>query len=359
MNMRKFVSDVNKLCEILQKNRKLNMKDKYITFFSWQSDLSKETNQNAIRECLRNASSLIENSHIDTRIELDEATRGTAGSPNIPITIFGKIDVCDIFICDITVINGNQIGKKTPNPNVLIELGYAISRIGWERIILLYNTDYGNFPADLPFDIDRHRTTTFKVQNKGDKSGKNQLSNVLKDAIASIIEQNPLKPYEKLNETPEQKKRRLDITNLKWFLQSIHIPTFDAFIEDMPDRILKKIFFFKEGLNATMESNAFHLYDKKLVKLIKNFKSTLDISLSFGQHYLPEPYSKYYKFQIPFDVFRTEEEEKDFYYLVKIRVKLIKNFKDLLDYIRTEYLEIEINETDALAHEFYIKMIEK
>lgn len=335
------------------------MKDKNIVFFSWQSDLPKETNQNAIRECLRNASSLIENEIEETRIVLDEATRDTSGSPNIPLTIFSKIEVCEIFVCDITTINYDQPGKKTPNPNVLIELGYAISSLGWERIILLYNTDYGNFPTDLPFDIDRHRTTTYKIKDKNDKSGKNQLSNVLKDAITTILRQSPLKPSEKLNETPEQKKKRLDTVNLKWFLQSVHIPTFDSFFEEMPDRIFKKIFFFKEGISSTFESNSFYLYDKKLLKLITDFKTNLDISLSYGQHYLPEPYSKYYKFQIPFDEFRNEKEEKDFYYLVDIRVKLVENFKDLLNYIRTEFLEIDLTETDILAHESYIEMMEK
>jgi len=173
------------------------MKDKNNVFFSWQSDLPKETNQNAIRECLRNASNLIESEIEETRIVLDEATRGTLGSPNIPLTIFSKIETCEIFVCDITTINHDQPGKKTPNPNVLIELGYAISSLGWERIILLYNTDYGNFPTDLPFDIDRHRTTKYKVKDKNDKSGKNQLSNVLKEAIITILRHSPLKPSEK------------------------------------------------------------------------------------------------------------------------------------------------------------------
>ncbi|MBW2936497.1 nucleotide-binding protein [Aureisphaera sp. CAU 1614] len=335
------------------------MKDNYNIFFSWQSDLPKETNQNAIRECLRNASSLVENEFEHIRIVLDEATRGTAGSPNIPLTIFSKIDACDIFICDVTTINFDQTGKKTPNPNVLIELGYAVSTLGWERIILLYNTDYGNFPNDLPFDIDRHRATTFKIENKLDKSGKNQLSNILNQGITTILNQSPLKPSEKLKETPEEKKRRIDIMNLKWLLQSIHIPTFDEYFEEAPDRILKKIFFYKEGLSSIIDSNSFHLYDKKLLKIIEEFRKNLDISLSFGQHYLPEPYSKYYKFQIPFDVFRNDKEEKDFNYLVKIRTKLIENFKDLLSYVRNEYLEIDLSETDNLAHEAYVEMMEK
>ena len=104
-------------------------------FFSWQSDLPKETNQNAIRECLRNASSLVESQVDEASINLDEATRSTSGSPNIPLTIFSKIHTCDIFVCDITTINSDQTGKKTPNPNVLIELGYAISTLGWELYV--------------------------------------------------------------------------------------------------------------------------------------------------------------------------------------------------------------------------------
>lgn len=79
------------------------------------------------------------------------------GSPNISKSIFDKIFVSDIFVCDVTTINGNAPSelRRTPNPNVLIELGYAAATLGWERILMVHHKHYGQFPSDLPFDIDR------------------------------------------------------------------------------------------------------------------------------------------------------------------------------------------------------------
>ena len=69
--------------------------------------------------------------------------------------IFAKIDQCDIFVADISIINPNIDFRKTSNPNVLIELGYASSKLGWDKILCIHNLMYGKI-EDLPFDI-RHR----------------------------------------------------------------------------------------------------------------------------------------------------------------------------------------------------------
>jgi len=95
-------------------------------------------------EVRRSATNSVENQIDDVIFKLDEATRNVPGSPNIPMTIFDKIIKSDIFICDLTTINTNatDIQRKTPNPNVLIELGFAISQLGWHRIIMLFLTSH-------------------------------------------------------------------------------------------------------------------------------------------------------------------------------------------------------------------------
>ena len=39
-------------------------------------------------------------------------------------------------MADVTIINHDYTGRKTPNPNVMLELGYAIKALGWQRILL-------------------------------------------------------------------------------------------------------------------------------------------------------------------------------------------------------------------------------
>ena len=166
-----------------------------IVFYSWQSDLPEETNRRFIRESLRNASSVVEEKCISNnlRIDLDEAKRSKPGSANIPQTILEKIKVADIFVCDITTINKSAPDeyRRVPNPNVLIELGYAIAFLGWERIILLFNTSFGTLSLDAPFDIDRHRISPYDfglLSDEQKKLSKKQLSAANIGLLCSLLD---------------------------------------------------------------------------------------------------------------------------------------------------------------------------
>lgn len=161
----------------------------YTIFYSWQSDLLNKYNRSFIQEVLDKANkefSKDENFNIETVIDRD--TYGLSGSPSIVESITGKIAKSDIFVCDISIINKNQEDRKTPNPNVLFELGYASAILGWERIIMIQNTAYGNI-EDLPFDIRGRRILQYYLDETIDSKTeekeklKNTLSNVFKTAL--------------------------------------------------------------------------------------------------------------------------------------------------------------------------------
>lgn len=166
------------------------MKKNFTIFYSWQSDL--KGNRNFINSCIEKAIKEVKKKHktnFDLQINLDRDTKNQSGSPNISSTILQKIDECDIFIGDVSLINNSLLNKiikprLTPNPNVLIELGYAINLLGWERIICVNNLKYGK-TEELPFDIRGHRITPYKKNSPEDKV---ILIGMLKGAILSIIE---------------------------------------------------------------------------------------------------------------------------------------------------------------------------
>lgn len=166
------------------------MKNNFTIFYSWQSDIKK--NKNVIQTCIEKAIRDVKknfNKEINLKINIDRDTRNTSGSPSISSTIFQKIDVSDIFICDITLVNKNwynQIFKYrlSPNPNVLVELGYAVNRIGWERVICINDLDFSTI-EELPFDIKGHRITCF---NSSENNFKENLKSQLVIAIKAIIE---------------------------------------------------------------------------------------------------------------------------------------------------------------------------
>lgn len=128
-------------------------------FWSWQSDTQAKLNKNFVKSALESALQVatenLDLSEAD-RPELDHDTKGAPGLVSIVDTIFKKIEEAAVFVGDITFVGNTTAGKKLPNPNVMIELGHALTSIGPERIILVTNSAYGCRPEDLPFDL-RHR----------------------------------------------------------------------------------------------------------------------------------------------------------------------------------------------------------
>ena len=104
-----------------------NKRFRYCVFYSWQSDTDEKYNrifiEDAIKKSVKNINSVIPDG---PNLSLDKDTRGIPGSPDIINTILQKIDRSVCFIADITPICdfGN---KKITNPNVMFELGYALS----------------------------------------------------------------------------------------------------------------------------------------------------------------------------------------------------------------------------------------
>src|SRR5262245_6527371 len=129
-------------------------------FYSWQSDLPNGTNRSFIEGCLNKA--IKELRVAQPRLDpcLDRDTANVPGSPDIAATILDKIDNCNIFVCDISIV---QTGKRSmPNPNVVFELGYAVKRLGWDRVICIANEHFGSVES-LPFDVRQRRVKCYTL----------------------------------------------------------------------------------------------------------------------------------------------------------------------------------------------------
>lgn len=153
-------------------------------FFSWQSDLPNKTNRNLIENSIKLALKKInQDSPYSLITEIDRDTKGVLGSPDIVDSILTKIDKCGLFIADISIINSSLNGKRTPNPNVLFELGYAVKCLGWDRVICVFNSDFGNV-SELPFDLRNRRILTYETSNISETRKK------LADIFKQIIDKN-------------------------------------------------------------------------------------------------------------------------------------------------------------------------
>lgn len=155
-------------------------------FYSWQSDI--KGSKNFISDCLKQLPKKLKDMVV---AEVDRDTEGIAGSPDIGDAIYSKIDKADIFVADVTIINDGWEGRKTPNPNVMIELGYAIKALGWNRIVLLYNKDYGNVES-LPFDINHQRMTGYSLQDGQKAEVRNRIISNISSTISILKDSNLL-----------------------------------------------------------------------------------------------------------------------------------------------------------------------
>ncbi len=127
-------------------------------FYSWQADSPTSVGRNFIRSVLENVCKRISGDatldEADRDVALDSDTQGVAGQPPIAETIFAKIDESAVFVADMTFTGKRLDGRPTPNPNVLIEYGWALKSLRYNRVVTLMNTYYGEPTSeDLPFDL--------------------------------------------------------------------------------------------------------------------------------------------------------------------------------------------------------------
>ena len=156
-------------------------------FYSWQSDTPNAVNRGFIEGCLQRA---IDELKSDDDLELDPClerdTSGVPGSPDIAATIFEKIKAADVFVGDVTFIDKGD-GRRTPNPNVSVELGYAASCLDWNRVICVFNSAFGKV-EDLPFDLRARRIVQYELPVGADKAEQRKsLVGRLRAGIQSIL----------------------------------------------------------------------------------------------------------------------------------------------------------------------------
>lgn len=161
-------------------------------FWSWQSDVGADTNRrlihNAIELALERIAADLALDEAD-RPGIDHDTKGVAGAVDIAHTIFSKIAAAAAFIADVTPITRTD-KKHIPNPNVLIELGYALGTCGASNVILVLNTAFGASPNDLPFDLRGRRCMVYQCATETSKKEREAITKKLAGDLANALKSN-------------------------------------------------------------------------------------------------------------------------------------------------------------------------
>ncbi len=218
-------------------------------FYSWQSDLPSKTNRYFIEESIKKSLGDINK---DSRIIacIDRDTKGELGSPDIRDSIFQKINHSKFFVCDVS-LNDNQ----TPNANVLIELGYAIKSMGWNKILCLFNTQTGEI-EDLPFDINHNRVTPYNPNVSGEKK---RIAEIISINLKSLFRNGEL-----CNPIEEHLKKKIDYIFLEIIRNIINIFDFEKTVnystrlKELDDLTVEEMAY---KLSQTETLGFYYLYD--------------------------------------------------------------------------------------------------
>ncbi len=191
-------------------------------FYSWQSDRPNKTNrgfiEDALNKAIRNLSQVIsiDEPERGEQISLDKDTKGVPGTPPIADVIFEKIKNSSVFVPDLTFITKTENGRFIPNPNVLIEYGWALAKLTHSKIVPVVNEEFGEANSEtLPFDMKHYRRPiTYKLKESASseerKEIKTELVKNLERAITLVLEKSAVQNSKPL---PLLKKEENTLSN--------------------------------------------------------------------------------------------------------------------------------------------------
>lgn len=327
-----------------------------VVFYCWQSDLPPGKNKDYIKYILEKVKSeILEEMSIN--IIIDEATRDLLGSDKISHAILKKIQESDIFICDVSIINDGGLNiRPVPNPNVLFELGCAVSFLNWERIIMVFNEEFGIL-QNLPFDLEKHRTTLYNSSLASESA----LINSIKKKIIAIWNQNPIKGYLSPEIREIKIKYKKDIQNIEKFLGKLLILLIDQHVENAPSEINTDIYWFFEEIERLLTYNSynFKIYNNELEKLIylffNSWKNSLPINMSEEGYYHHIGGSRA-RFSNPGDAPLYGDQEISWNRIVENKMSMHNYLYQILELIRNKYSDIDISLIQDNVYQQYINM---
>ena len=326
----------------------------FCVFYCWQDHLDPSLNRFLIRDSLNRAIADVQQELPDTldcSIRLDQATDGRAGSVDIANVILEKIRDCSMVVADVTpVLKDVENGRYYPNPNVMLELGYAARSRGWHRINCLFNFSHAG-PEQLPFDIRHRRVSGFRCGSRGERAeARNRLTQLLVSAIrATILSVDRGEIDETIGN--DQIRHARDLRVVRELMQTIHRPTLDYYVERGQVRQLHyDCIYFWHGFNALVTSSFFQLYDDQLERLVLRLHESWEAAVYHGSYAFGpgvDPSSL---------VLQPEHLWNDAYEATvnamdRAYSDIPGALSNVLNHVHARYLEIDMDETDRIAYQ--------
>lgn len=182
-----------------------------------------------------------------------------------------------------------------------------------------------------------------------------ELENINIKASAPSLHQVP-KPTRSADQ--DKLKYERDAKSLSIILQTINFTALTEFISNLPYKISNEIFFYWEGFHHMFIDSTFHLYDEPLMAVLQEFHDTWEKCLSHGNQYHPASNPQLLIFNTAGDIF-DEEQDKAWDAILEDKDKLETSMNELLELIRTRYVELDISELSKISLNEYVEFYQE
>lgn len=330
-------------------------------FYCWQDHLDSALHRNLIQNCLSKAIGIVQSEipeGLECTLRLDHATEGRAGAVDIANSILEKIRASAMVVADVTPSKTNGDDPKFyPNPNVMLEVGYAAMAKGWNRVNCVFNSASVK-PEEMPFDLRYRRLSPYKCEDRdGRKEASGQLTKLLVSAIrTTLLSIDAGEIDETLGDSKLQHER--DLRVVLEMMRAIHRPTIETFIEMGQSRqSLYICIFYWTSFNAFVRSSFCMLYDKELQGLANRLDEVWGAAIHCGGKAF-FPGDRPGTFHLKASHLWDESYKKTIQEMETAFNEMPIALNNLLSHIHKHFTEVDMDKTDQEALERHREWIE-
>lgn len=139
---------------------------------------------------------------------------------------------------------------------------------------------------------------------------------------------------------------------LKELLENFNVYLMDEYFQDMPARVKHDVLTSFDCWTGILSSSAFQMRDDVLYQKINTFFHQWNEITSFGcKYYFTSQNPQYYRFeQYQHDSFLTEDARRAFEKLTTMVIALQPAYREMIDYIKANYPDIDLDETSQVFY---------
>jgi hypothetical protein len=236
---------------------------------------------------------------------------------------------------------------------VIFELGYAVATLGWDRIVLLFNGAVGEFPGDLPFDLAGNRASRYDLALGDPTAQRDKLDKLVEVAVRAVVDKNPKRPAELKGLSRERIEHDRDVENMRWLMETLHLPTLEQHINDLPKQVTDRAMWFHEHYRGVASNPLFNVYDAVLNGAVERLLRAWDAAMAHGTQYTATSQGRYVFVSLG-DAQLSQDRQVAWDAIEAAREEMAAAASTILERVRSAYLEIDIQQTNQRAWGEYV-----